>query len=181
MIKKLPAMQETQVWPLGREDPLEKGMTIHSSTLTWRIPWTEKPGRLQSMGSPRIGQDWATNTYLHLFHKQWDFFLSIGHGFFPQHNCRNTHTHTHTHPLSNQYCNNMVGGASGKELACQFRRYKRHGFDPWVRKIPLEEGMTTHSSILAWRIPWTEELDGLPSMGSQRVRHNWSNLARSTQ
>ena len=44
------------------------------------------------------------------------------------------------------------GGASGKEPACQCRRHKRRGFDPWVRKIPLEEGVTTHSSILAWRI-----------------------------
>ena len=174
MIKKLPAMQETQVRPLGGGDPLEKGMATHSSILTWRIPWTEKPGRLQSMGLlPSIKQDWATNTYLHLLYKQWDFFLSIGRGFFLQHNCRNTHTY----PLSNQYCNNMVGSASGKEPACQFRRYKRHGFDPWVRKIPLEEGMTTHSIILAWRIPWTEELDGLQFMGSQRVRHSWSNLA----
>ena len=58
MIKKLPAMQETQVRPLGGEDPLEKGMATHSSILTWRIPWTEKPGRLQSMGLlPSIKQD----------------------------------------------------------------------------------------------------------------------------
>ena len=48
----------------------------------------------------------------------------------------------------------------------------RHGFDPWVRKIPLEEGMTTHSSILAWRITRTEEPGWLQSMGSQRVEHN---------
>ena len=48
----------------------------------------------------------------------------------------------------------------------------RHGFDPWVRKIPLRRGMATHSSILAWEIPWTEELGGLLSVGSQRVRHN---------
>ena len=47
------------------------------------------------------------------------------------------------------------------------------GFDPWVRKIPLEKRMATHSSILAWRIPWTEEPGGLQSMGLQRVRHNW--------
>ena len=45
-------------------------------------------------------------------------------------------------------------------------------------KDPLQEGMATHSSILAWRIPWTEEPDGLQSMGSQRIRHDWSNLAR---
>ena len=48
-----------------------------------------------------------------------------------------------------------------KETICQCGRHKRHGFDPWVRKTPLEEGMTTHSAILAWRIPWTEEPGGL--------------------
>ena len=51
MIKNLPAMQETWVQSLGQEDPLEKEMATHSSTLAWRIPWTEKPGRLQSTGS----------------------------------------------------------------------------------------------------------------------------------
>ena len=50
-VKKLPAMQETWVRFLGREDPLEKGMATHSSILAWRIPWTEEPGGLQSMGS----------------------------------------------------------------------------------------------------------------------------------
>ena len=49
------------------------------------------------------------------------------------------------------------GGASGRESICQCRRHKRHGFNPWAGKNPLEEGMTTHSSILAWKIPWTEE------------------------
>ena len=56
MVKNLCAMQETWVQPLGREDPLEKGMVIHSSILTCRIPWTEEPGRLQSRGSQRVGQ-----------------------------------------------------------------------------------------------------------------------------
>ena len=51
MVKNLPAMQETQVRSLGQEDPLEKGMGTHSSILAWRIPWTEKPGGLQSRGS----------------------------------------------------------------------------------------------------------------------------------
>ena len=51
MVKRLPAMQETQVLFLGREDPLEKEVAIHSSTLAWKISWMEKPGRLQSMGS----------------------------------------------------------------------------------------------------------------------------------
>ena len=50
-------MQGTQVRSLGQKDPLEKGMVAHSSILAWRIPWTEDPGRLQSMGSKRVGHD----------------------------------------------------------------------------------------------------------------------------
>ena len=55
----------------------------------------------------------------------------------------------------------------------------RHGFDPWVRKIPLEKGMATHSSRIAWRISWTEEPGGLQSMGSQRVGHDWATFTLS--
>ena len=57
MVKSLPAVWETWVRSLGREDPLEKEMAPHSSTLAWKIPWTEEPGRLQSMGSKRVGHD----------------------------------------------------------------------------------------------------------------------------
>ena len=57
MYKNLPAIQETQVQSLGWEDPLEKGMAIHSSILAWRIPWTEEAGGLQSMGSYKVGHD----------------------------------------------------------------------------------------------------------------------------
>ena len=57
MVNNPPAMQETQVQSLGQEDPLEKGMATHSSTLVWRIPWTEEPGGLQSVGSQRVGRD----------------------------------------------------------------------------------------------------------------------------
>ena len=60
-------------------------------------------------------------------------------------------------------------GASGKEPACQCRRRRRREFDPWMGKIPLEEGMATHSSIFAWRIPWTEEPGGLQSMDLQSI------------
>ena len=62
MVKSLPAMQETWVLSLIKEDLL-KGMAIHSSTLAWRMPWTEEPGRLQSMGSQRLRHDWVTNTH----------------------------------------------------------------------------------------------------------------------
>ena len=53
-VKNLPAMQEIQVQTLGQEDPLEKEMAIHSSILAWRMPWTEEPGGLQSMGSQKV-------------------------------------------------------------------------------------------------------------------------------
>ena len=57
MVKRLSRMWETRVQSLGREDPLEKEMAIHSRTIAWKIPWTEEPGRLQSMGWQRVGHD----------------------------------------------------------------------------------------------------------------------------
>ena len=57
MVKNLPAMRETRVQSLGWEDPLEKEMATHSSILTWKIPWTEEPSGLQSMGLQRVGRD----------------------------------------------------------------------------------------------------------------------------
>ena len=64
-VKRLPAMQETWVRSLCCEAPLEKEIATHSSILAWRIPWTEEPGGLQSMGSQRVRQDSATNTHTH--------------------------------------------------------------------------------------------------------------------
>ena len=75
MVKNLPAMQETWVPSLDQEDPLEKGMATQTNILAWRIPWTEEPGRLQSIGLQRIGHDWVTHARTHT----------------------RTHTHTHTH------------------------------------------------------------------------------------
>ena len=93
----------------GVQKLLEKEMVTHSSTLAWKIPWTEEPGRLQSMGSRRVG--------LHAVLSLSNFTFT-----FPFH--------------------------------------------------ALENEMATHSSILAWRIPGTEEPGGLPSMGSHRVGHD---------
>ena len=72
-VKHLSAMQETWVWSLGWEDPLEKEMAVHSSILAWKIPWTLEPGRLPSMGSQRAGHDWATS-----LHPVLDHFLPLG-------------------------------------------------------------------------------------------------------
>ena len=62
MVKNLPEMQEIQVWSLCWEDPLEKEMATHSSIFAWRIPWTEEPSRLQSMGSQRVRHSWVSDT-----------------------------------------------------------------------------------------------------------------------
>ena len=86
MLKCLPATRETQVQSLGREDPLEKGIATHPSTLPWRIPWTEEPGWLQFIGVQRVGHDWATNTFTdilnkccfegkHFPHLLWDYMV----------------------------------------------------------------------------------------------------------
>ena len=71
-VKRLPAMWETWVRSLGQEDPLEKEMATHSSTLAWKIPWMGEPGRLQSMGSQRVGHDWATSLHFNYFQKTLD-------------------------------------------------------------------------------------------------------------
>ena len=73
-IKNLLEMEETWVWSLGLEDSLEKVLTPHSSTLAWETPWMEEPGRLPSMESPRVWQDWVTSlsvfTFVH-WRRKW--------------------------------------------------------------------------------------------------------------
>ena len=111
-------------------------MAPHSSTLAWKIPWTEQPGRLQSMGLLRVGHDW----------------------------------------------NNLAAAAAGTNIAgasvvAQSVKNLLAVQETWVRSLgwedPLEKKMATHSSIIAWKISWTEKPGGLQSMGSQRVRHHW--------
>ena len=68
MVKHLSAVRETRVWSLGWEDPLGKEMAAHCSTLVWKIPWMEEPGRLQFLGSQRVGHDWVSGfTYFHCY------------------------------------------------------------------------------------------------------------------
>ena len=133
MVKNMPARQVTQVWSLGWEDPLEEGMATYSSILAWIILWTEEPGRLQSMGSQRVRQDWVTKFHF--------YFSNIARCF--------------------------SGGSVVKNLPAV-----QETQEMWVLSLGWEdlwEEMATHFSILAWKIPWTEETGGLQSMGLQRV------------
>ena len=77
MVKNQTTIQKTRAQSLGQEDPLEKGMATHSSILAWRIPWVEKPGRLQSMGSQRVGHNRATNTFFFISEKHRGNLYSI--------------------------------------------------------------------------------------------------------
>ena len=90
VVKTCVPMQEVWVRALGQEDPREKGMATHSSILAWRIPWTEEPGRLQTMGLQRVRHDWVTD---------------------------HTHTHTHTHTTVSK--NTDKGPVPGRELPPQ--------------------------------------------------------------
>ena len=74
-VKRLPTMLETWVQSLGQEDLLEKEMATQSSILAWKIPWTEEPGRLQSMGSQRVRHNWATSLHFYAFSKHGSFLM----------------------------------------------------------------------------------------------------------
>ena len=76
VVKNLPAVQETQVWSLYWEDPMEKGMATHSSILAWRIAWTDEPGRLQSMGLHRVRYNWATDTFTFHFDVRCNLYIN---------------------------------------------------------------------------------------------------------
>ena len=119
-------------------------MATHSSIIAWRNPWVEEPGRLQSIGSQRVRHNWS----------DWA--------------CIQADRHNLTFGASK-----VAVGTVVKNLSAKARDTRDAGLIPGLG-LPLEEGIATHSSALAWRIPWTEEPGGLQSMGSQRVRHDWA-------
>ena len=141
MVKRLLSTWETRVWSLGQEDPLEKESATHSSTLAWKIPWTGEPGRLQFMGSQRVGHDWATSLHF----SSWE---KVGEG--------------NGNPLQYSWLESpMDGGAWWAAV---------HGVaksQTWLNDFTFtfhfqafEKEMATHSSVLAWRIPGTGSLVG---------------------
>ena len=129
-------------------------MAPHSSTLAWKIPWMEEPGRLQSMGSLRVRHDWATSLSLFTF-MHWRRKWQPTPVFLPG--------------------ESRDGGAwwaAVYGVAQSRTRLKRLSSSSSKAIFKLEKQMATHSSILDWRIPWTEEPGELQSMGSQRVGHD---------
>ena len=152
-VKYLPTMWETRVQSLGREDLLEKEIATHSSILAWKIPWTEEPGGLQSMGSQIVGHDWLT-----LLHCRT---LPCPHTLTPPpKGCKNTVKNTVTE------MKNIFYGLNSRLETGEERINE-------LEEMSIETSMAPHSSTLAWKIPWTEEPGRLQSMGSRRVGHDW--------
>ena len=137
-------------------------MATHSSILAWKITWTEEPGRLLSMGSHRVRHNWSD--------------LAAAAAAFTIQYCICT-------PLQYSCLENpMDGGAWWTAVhGVAKSRTRQRNFTFTFHFHALEKEMATESSILAWRIPETEEPSGLPPMGSHRVGHDWSDLAAASE
>ena len=142
-----PAMWET--WSLGWEDPLEEGWQPTPVFLPGESPWTEMPGRLQSLGSQRIRHNWVTKHSTpaqHIYFREVFYFV-LNYG-----------------PLASLVAQTV------KRLPAVRKTWDRS----LGRKDPWEKEMATHSGTLTWKIPWTEKPGSLQSMGSQRVGNDWA-------
>ena len=144
-------------------------MAIHSSTIARKIPWTEEPGRLQSMGSQRVGHDWATS-------------FSETKNFLKDSLIRVVEYSGKSEKITAcimKNCDWEIFWLKSHDFMNYKRKQKHHS---WITGIPQrygrplihgEKAMAPHSSTLAWKIPWMEEPGGLQSMGSLRVWHDW--------
>ena len=167
LVKRLPATQENRVRFLGWEDPLEKEMATHSSILAWRIPWTEEPGRLVH----RIANSW---TWLSNWHWMLIYVYPCIYGDHCQllrwaYNFKSGKTLSkislpNPSNLRQHKLSSLVAQLVKNLPAMQETRVWFLGWEG-----PLEKRMAIHFSILACRIPWTEEPGRLQSMGSQEL------------
>ena len=153
-------------------------MAPHSSTLAWKIPWMEEPGWLQSIGSLRVGHDWATSlsffTFMH-WRRKWQPTPV----FLPRESMG-------SHRVGHDWSDLAAAAAattldsilSWASLVAQTVINLPAMRETWVWSLGwedlLDKGMETHSRILAWKIQWTEEPCELHTLGSQRVIHNWA-------
>ena len=194
-------MQQTQVRSLSTEDPLEKGMATHSSILAWRIPWTKEPGELQSMGSQRVGHDWATNTFTSLsMMPSCNEFGSVSSSLNFWNSLRRIGINSYMfgiillwHCLALDFWLLEVLLFRNLMLLLVISQFQL-SISSWLslgklylsRNLSVssrltnllaysclsEKAMATHSNTLAWKIPWTEEPGRLQSMGSLSVGHD---------
>ena len=185
-------MQETPVWFLGWEDPLEKGKVTHSSMLAWKIPWAQELAGLQSMGLQRVKHVWATNTQ-----------ASNSKCIFSPIKCAHS-TLNSKKKKKESTCNAGdpgsipgSGRSTGEEivyslqyswasLLAQLVKNLPAMQETWVWSLgwedPLEKGKATHSSILAWRIPWTIPWDLIESNTTERLSLSlWAHLGCEVQ
>ena len=151
-------------------------MAPHSSTLAWKIPWMEEPGRLQSLGLLRIGHDWMTSlslfTFMH-WRRKWQptpVFLpeeSQGRGAWRTAVYGVAQSQTWLKWLSSSrfVCESFPHGASGKEPACQYRRQKRCGYDPWVWTIPWRRKWQPTPVFLPGKFHGQKRLMGYSPLG----------------
>ena len=168
-------------WHINNHLNVSRLMAPHSSTLAWKIPWTEEPGRLQSMRSLRVGHDWATSLWLFTFmhwRRKMATRSSILAWRIPGMGEPGGLPSMGSHRVGHDWSNLAAAAAwlSGKESACQ---YRRHGLHPWVRKIPWGRkwppipvcfpGKSHEYRSLADYSPW----------GNIRVRHDWANKQQS--
>ena len=186
MVKNLPAVQKAWVLSPGWEDPLEEATETHSSILGWRIPRIEEPGGLKSMGSQRLGHEWVSKhnwCMVGRYGCQGEsrplFWSHVGNqfvGFIPSILCLIFYVSDQIYPKlfyskALIICYNTVAQWLRTCLPLQEMQETRIWLLGW--EDALEKEMSTRSSILAWKIPWTEKPGGLQSTGSQRVGHNW--------
>ena len=185
-VKNPPAMQETWVLCLVWEDLLEKEMGIHSSILAWRIPWTEKPGGLQSMGSKRIGHDWVTNSELMLLNcgvgeDSWESLGLQGDPTSPSKGGSVMGVHWkdwwswNSNTLAT-WCKELT---HWKRPWCWERlraggEGDNRGWDGWMASPTQWTWVWVDSG-------WTGRPGVLRFMGSQRVRHDWATELKWTE
>ena len=164
-------------------------MAPHSSTLAWKIAWTEEPGRLQSMGSWRVRHDWATAlslfTFMH-WRRKWqptpEFLPGESQGRESLVGCRLWGCRV-GHDWSDLAAAAAVPSLGASQVVLVVKNPPANAGD--IRDAGSISGLGrspggeqgNHSSILAWRIPWTQEPGGLQSIGWHKVGHDWGDLA----
>ena len=162
LVKNLPVMQKTWVRSLDSENPLEKGMATHSSILAWRIPYSEEPSRLQSMGVAKSGT-WLSEWHFH-FHEHWSAFLFLlfkkiilFYSIIGLQSCFSFR------------CTGFPGGTRDKEPECQCSRLESHGLDPWVGKIPWRRKWQPTPVLLAGESHGQRSLAGYSPWGCKEL------------